>query len=122
VPGSVCAWIAACTASVVACCCVPGAAPRGDRRKPPFPELGRTFYDNGPKALIGTFAAWLTEQTDAGRLAVHDPAMAGEQFVAMLHTSRFLRASLGLARASEAGIDAAVAAAATTFLKAYTPR
>ncbi|HET7880781.1 MAG TPA: TetR/AcrR family transcriptional regulator [Acetobacteraceae bacterium] len=88
---------------------------------PRFPELGRAFYDNGPKALIGMFAAWLIEQTDAGRLAVHDPAMAGEQFVAMLRTSLFLRASLGLAQATEAEIDATVAAAVTTFLKANAP-
>ncbi len=37
-----------------------------------FPELGRAFYDNGPAALFRTFGAWLTEQTEAGRLAVTD--------------------------------------------------
>ena len=88
---------------------------------PRFPELGRAFYDNGPKALLGMFAGWLTEQTEVGRLAVHDPAMAGEQFVALLRTSLFLRASLGLARATDAEIDATVAAAVMTFLKAYAP-
>ncbi|HET6195823.1 MAG TPA: TetR/AcrR family transcriptional regulator [Acetobacteraceae bacterium] len=88
---------------------------------PRFPELGRAFYDNGPKALIGMFAAWLAEQTRAGRLAAHDPAMAAEQFVAMLRTSPFLRASLGLGPVTEAEIDATVAAAVTTFVKAYAP-
>ena len=39
----------------------------------------------------------------------------------MLRTSLFLRASLGLARATEAEIDATVAAAVTTFLKANAP-
>ena len=84
-----------------------------------FPELGRAFYDNGPAALFRTLGSWLTEQTEAGRLAVTDAVMAAEQFVGMLRTSLFLRASLGLAPATEAEIDATVEAAVTMFLKAY---
>ena len=45
--------------------------------------------------------------------------MAAEQFVGMLRTSLFLRASLGLAPATAAEIDATVEAAVTMFLKAY---
>src|SRR4051794_20243806 len=45
-----------------------------------FPELGRAFYDNGPAALFRTLAEWLAGQTEAGRLAVTDTAMAAEQF------------------------------------------
>jgi TetR/AcrR family transcriptional regulator, mexJK operon transcriptional repressor len=86
-----------------------------------FPELGRAFYDHGPAAVLGTFAAWLNQQTAANRLAVANPTMAAEQFVSMLRTSLFLRASLGLAAASEVEIDATVEAAVTTFLKAYEP-
>jgi TetR/AcrR family transcriptional repressor of mexJK operon len=85
-----------------------------------FPELGRAFYDNGPAALFRTFGAWLAEQTEAGRLAVADPIMAGEQFVGMLRTSLFLRASVGLTPPTDAEIDATVAAAVTTFMKAYS--
>jgi TetR/AcrR family transcriptional repressor of mexJK operon len=84
-----------------------------------FPELGRAFYDNGPAALHAMFGAWLAGQTEAGRLAVSDPMMAAEQFVGMLRTSLFLRASLGLARATDDEIDATVSGAVTTFLKAY---
>jgi TetR/AcrR family transcriptional repressor of mexJK operon len=85
-----------------------------------FPELGRAFYDHGPVALLRAFGAWLAEQTVQGRLGVTDPATAAEQFVALLRTSVFLRASLGLARAADTEIDATVAAAVTTFLKAYS--
>jgi TetR/AcrR family transcriptional regulator, mexJK operon transcriptional repressor len=85
-----------------------------------FPELGRAFYDNGPAALFRTFGAWLTEQTEAGRLAVTDSIMASEQFVGMLRTSLFLRASVGLTPPTDAEIDATVKAAVTTFLKAYS--
>ena len=84
-----------------------------------FPELGRAFYDNGPAALFRAFGAWLAEQTEAGRLAVSDPIMAGEQFDGMLRTSLFLRASVGLTPPTDAEIDATVEAAVTTFLKAY---
>jgi TetR/AcrR family transcriptional repressor of mexJK operon len=84
-----------------------------------FPELGRAFYDNGPAALFRTFGTWLAEQTKAGRLAVADPIMAAEQFVGMLRTSLFLRASLGLTPPTDAEIDATVEAAVTTILKAF---
>jgi TetR/AcrR family transcriptional regulator, mexJK operon transcriptional repressor len=84
-----------------------------------FPELGRAFYENGPVALLGTFGAWLAEKAAAGSLAVSDATIAAEQFVGMLRMGVFLRASLGLARPTEAEIDATVDAAVTTFLKAY---
>jgi hypothetical protein len=64
-------------------------------------------------------AEWLAGQTEAGRLAVTDTAMAAEQFVGMLRTSLFLRATLGLTPPTEAEIDATVEAAVRMFLKAY---
>ena len=84
-----------------------------------FPELGRAFYDNGPAALLGIFATWLDDQTAAGQLAVVDQVMAAEQFVSLLKTSVYLRASLGLTLPTDPEIDATVEAAVTTFLKAY---
>ena len=84
-----------------------------------FPELGRAFYDSGPATLIRALGVWLAEQTKAGRLAVTDPTVAAEQFVGMLKTGLFLRASLGLTPPTDAEIDATVAAAVTTILKAY---
>jgi hypothetical protein len=45
--------------------------------------------------------------------------MAAEQFVGMLRTSLFLRATLGLTPPTEVEIDATVEAAVTMFLKAY---
>jgi TetR/AcrR family transcriptional regulator, mexJK operon transcriptional repressor len=84
-----------------------------------FPELGRAFYDSGPAAVYQMFGNWLAEQTGAGRLAVVDPMVAAEQFVGMLRTSLFLRASLGLVRPTEPEIEATVEATVSTFLKAY---
>jgi TetR/AcrR family transcriptional regulator, mexJK operon transcriptional repressor len=84
-----------------------------------FPELGRAFYESGPMALLGTFSRWLAEQTAQRHLALDDPEMAAEQFIGMLRMGVFLRASLGLATPTEPEIDATVAAAVRTFLKAY---
>jgi TetR/AcrR family transcriptional regulator, mexJK operon transcriptional repressor len=84
-----------------------------------FPELGRAFYDSGPAAMLRMFGGWLAEQTAAGRLAVTDPFMAADQFISLLRTSVFLRASLGLAPPpTQAEIDATVEAAVSMFLKA----
>ncbi len=85
-----------------------------------FPELGRAFYDNGPGLFGDVFAAWLLRQQAAGRLRVPDAAIAAEQFVGMLRTGLFVRATLGLTPPpSEQQIDATVSAAVSTFLKAY---
>ncbi|MEJ0015176.1 MAG: TetR/AcrR family transcriptional regulator [Acetobacteraceae bacterium] len=86
-----------------------------------FPELGRAFYDSGPVAVHTAFAAWLADRTAAGRLVVADPGIAAEQFVGMLRTRLFLRASLGLTPPTEAEIDEVVAAAVGTFMKSYAP-
>ena len=88
-----------------------------------FPELGQAFYENGPEVFRRAFGAWLAAQAAAGRLAVADPTMAADQFVGMLRTpGTFLRASLGLPPPpTDAEIDATVAAAVRTFLRAYAP-
>jgi len=88
-----------------------------------FPELGRAFYENGPAAFRRSFGSWIEAQTAAGRLAASDPGVAADQFVGMLRgTGVFLRISLGVPPTpTEAEIDATVAAAVRTFLKAYSP-
>jgi TetR/AcrR family transcriptional repressor of mexJK operon len=87
-----------------------------------FPELGRAFYDNGPGMFRREFGEWLAGQTAAGRLAVRDPALAADQFMGLLRGGPYLRGTLGLTpRATEAEIDAAVAAAVETFVRAYAP-
>ncbi len=86
-----------------------------------FPELGRAFYENGPGLFRQAFATWLEAQAAAGRLAVADPLIASDQFMGMLRSAGlYLRASLGLPPPpTDAEIDATVAAAVRTFLKAY---
>ncbi len=84
-----------------------------------FPELGRTFYENGPAVFIEVFSAWLREQAAAGHLAVPDPETAANQFIALLRTGAYLRATLGLAPPDSAEVEATAEAAVRTFLRAF---
>lgn len=86
-----------------------------------FPELGRAFYDNGPGEFRRAFGEWLMEQDAIGRLRVTDQGLAADQFIGLLRSGMFLRATLGLERPTEAEIDTAVAAMVETFLRAYAP-
>jgi TetR/AcrR family transcriptional repressor of mexJK operon len=82
-----------------------------------FPELGRVFYENGPVAGREMLAAWMSRRA---ALVVPEPRAAAEQFLGLLRTGLYLRATLGLEPApAEADIDSAVTAAVRTFLRAF---
>ncbi len=88
-----------------------------------FPELGLAFWVNGPQAFCDRLSAWVAQQCDAGRLAADDPHVAAEQFIGLLRSGMFMRASLAVPPApGEAEIEATVNAAVTTFLRAFAPR
>ena len=86
-----------------------------------FPELGRAFYDNGPGQFRQAFGEWLASQSAAGHLSVADPSIAADQFIGLMRSGLYLRATLGLERPSETEIDATVTALVDTFLRAYAP-
>jgi len=88
-----------------------------------FPELGRAFYESGPQTFDRCFGDWLRAATDAGRLRVSHPIRAADQFVGMLKCGVWTRAALGVPPPpDDAEIDATVAAAVETFLRAYGDR
>ena len=85
-----------------------------------FPELGRAFYEAGPAVLTGVFAEWLAAHVAAGRLALPDPEAAAGQFLGLLRTGLYMRATLGLTPApDDAAVDATVASAVDLFVRAY---
>ena len=87
-----------------------------------FPELGRVFYENGPHRFCERFCAWVGEQVAAGRLVAGDVPTASHQFMALLRSAVFLRATLALQPPpSQDEIDQTVDAAVDTFLKAFGP-
>jgi TetR/AcrR family transcriptional repressor of mexJK operon len=47
------------------------------------PAIGEAFLEAGPRQMLRAFAALLYALRDAGEIAVEDPELAAEQFVAM---------------------------------------
>lgn len=54
-----------------------------------FPELGRIFYDNGPKSVIGVIEATLREAMDAGELPKSAPEAAAWRFKSLCEARLF---------------------------------
>ena len=82
-----------------------------------FPELGRAFHENGPVAGGRRLAAWMAARPE---LEVPEPELAAEQFLGLLRSGLYLRATLGLVtEPDEAAIEAVIAATVRTFLRAY---
>jgi TetR/AcrR family transcriptional regulator, mexJK operon transcriptional repressor len=87
-----------------------------------FPELGRAFYERVADSSRKNLATWLEQQMKAGRVLARDPGIAAQQFISLLRTHVHMRALLGVdPPPTEAEIEATVAAAIETFLRAYAP-
>lgn len=54
-----------------------------------FPELGRIFYDNGPKSVIGVITTTLLRATETGELSIDDPAAAAWRFKSLCEARLF---------------------------------
>ncbi len=87
-----------------------------------FPELGAAFYDSGPAQFLLFFSAWLGAQMQSGRLRAADPEVAADQFIALIRSGIYMRASVGLpVKQDEATVQQHVANAVDTFLRAFGP-
>jgi len=87
-----------------------------------FPELGPSIYAVGAGRLLTMLADYLEWETQNGRLAVAEPALAAEQFVGMLTGRLQLRALLGVAPAPDAAELARRADhTVSAFLAVYGP-
>lgn len=85
-----------------------------------FPELGLAFYESGPHRMAQRFTAWVIELERAGLIHAPKPEMATQQFMGLIRSCLFLRATLVLPPApTDAEIDETVDAAVDTWLKAY---
>ncbi len=87
---------------------------------PRFPELGRAFYESGPRRMIAWLAGWFSALQERGALRAGDPELAAEQFLSLLRSTAFLRHMLRLPPVPDAAEVARIAAAAAdTFLRAW---
>jgi TetR/AcrR family transcriptional repressor of mexJK operon len=68
---------------------------------PRFPELGRIFYDSGPKVMIDRIAKVLRRAAERGLLKLRDPRIAAIQFISLIRGELHLTRILGLKSASK---------------------
>jgi AcrR family transcriptional regulator len=85
-----------------------------------FPVLGQVFWAAGPERHRAQIEAFLRRATAAGSLAIADPRLAAEQFVALARGEIHLRSLLRLEDPGDpAALGAAAASAVATFLRAF---
>ena len=85
-----------------------------------IPELGRVFYDSGPRRWTHALAAYLSDQNRQGVLLVRHPEAAAAQFLALVKGPVHMRLTLGVGpRPDGAEIAAVVDSAVDVFLRGY---
>lgn len=87
-----------------------------------FPELGRIFYDNGPKSVIGVIASTLQQSAETGELTIEDPIAEAWRFKSLCEARLFEQCLWGIrSGATEAEILENVEPACAIFLKSHRP-
>jgi TetR/AcrR family transcriptional repressor of mexJK operon len=87
---------------------------------PRNPELGRIFFEQGPRAVTQRLAAILEAQVKTGHLDIDDPLAAAQEFLGMLHGKFHLPCVLGVAgQPPVAELERAAERVVRTFLKVY---
>lgn len=94
---------------------VVGVAPR-------LPDIGRAFFEDGPKLAAETLGAYLAALVADGRMAMAEPVKAARQFLDLCLADISRRIIFGLETdVTEAEAQAAATAATAMFLRAYPP-
>jgi AcrR family transcriptional regulator len=84
-----------------------------------FPELGRAFFEAGPRRGMTTLAAFFARLTAAGHLRVADPPLAAELFAGALLGVPLRAALLGRTPLSRKAMQRRAAQVVEFFLAAY---
>jgi TetR/AcrR family transcriptional regulator, mexJK operon transcriptional repressor len=85
-----------------------------------FPELGRAFFETGPKCWTGSFEAYLRAQDTKGRLRIPNPEIAAKFLFSLLKDPLHLRCMLGVqGKVTDAEIAAHVDNVVEAFLEHY---
>jgi TetR/AcrR family transcriptional regulator, mexJK operon transcriptional repressor len=86
---------------------------------PYFPALLRE--ERGDETMHATLAGILARLSEAGRLAIADPAEAAEHLFALTLGQASSRSMFGAARLSDAEVERIVTGGVQVFLRAYRP-
>jgi TetR/AcrR family transcriptional regulator, mexJK operon transcriptional repressor len=85
-----------------------------------LPELGETFYRNGPVRFLDRLQEFIGRCMAGGALRRDDSRRAAEQFLGLVRGDLQLRALLGLPEGMDRPhIDAVIRAGVATFCRAY---
>jgi TetR/AcrR family transcriptional repressor of mexJK operon len=88
-----------------------------------FPALGAVFWDAGPERTRAQIEGFLRRAAAAGSLAIANPRLAAEQFIALARGEIHLRSLLRLEDPGDpAGLREAAQHTVATFLRAFAPR
>ncbi|WP_374534942.1 TetR/AcrR family transcriptional regulator [Phenylobacterium sp.] len=88
-----------------------------------FPEIGRMFYDLGPKAVLMKVGEYLADLMDQGVLRRADAFVAAQQFKDLAISGVLQPRIWGVVtdEMTDAEIEGQVTCAVDTFLRAYRP-
>jgi TetR/AcrR family transcriptional repressor of mexJK operon len=87
-----------------------------------FPELGRAFYESGPRLVMHRIAAYLAELMDRGALRRADPFVAAQQFKDLAISGVYQPRLWGvIGDLTPQEMDVQVERAVDTFMRAYAP-
>lgn len=88
-----------------------------------FPEIGRDFYEAGPKQTLASLVSWIEREERIGRLSTGNPRLAAEHLNSLLQGHQQIKGFLGLdARMSESEIAERARFCVDQFLGAYGVR
>jgi TetR/AcrR family transcriptional repressor of mexJK operon len=82
---------------------------------PRFPEVGRIFYDQGPRRRYRALAGFLIEKMRRGEMRIGDAHVASAQFHQLCHCRQFMRILWGVAEETTAAVIAAEAVEAVAL-------
>ena len=86
---------------------------------PRFPELGRIFYDSGPKVMIDRIAELLARASKRGQLNVRDARIAAVQFISLVRGDSHLTRILGIKPAAKSVAANYIDSGVELFLAGY---
>lgn len=88
-----------------------------------FPELGRMFYDMGPRVILTKIAGYLSDLMDQGVMRRADPLVAAQQFKDLAISGVLQPRVWGviLGDMTDAEVEEQINNAVDTFLRAYRP-
>ncbi len=87
-----------------------------------FPELGRAFYESGPRQVMARIWGYLEDLMDRGQLRRADPLLCAQHFKDLVMSGAYNMRLWGVIDdLTPAEMDAQVALGVETFLRAYAP-